>query len=174
MVQLGLVSRHLSLFTCWQTHTLYRIQLVRKMSGKGQTFILLFVFTMFGSHVWRDGMQSLSSVFHQCPQTPQFLQCGWNLALIFHPIHQIDGFPDDPSYDIFILDLWKRRPSQVVMLLCCRSMTADFMSFHLWFTRPTLQPLPHTALTESSKCCHNISFLFSITPFWKLFFLYFF
>jgi len=60
-------------------------------------------------------------------------------------------------------------PPPVVMLLRYRSMTADFISFHLFFIWPTLRPFPPTALplTESAMCCHNISFLFSVTPLWK-------
>ena len=94
------------------------------------------------------------------------LTAGWNLALTFHPVHQVGDFPDYPSDHIFIMYLWKRHPPPVIMLLHCRSMTADFISVHLFFTCPTLRPLPPTAFTESAMCCH-ISFLFSITPFWK-------
>ena len=39
--------------------------------------------------------------------------------------------------------------------------------FPTFFTCPTLRPLPPTLMTDSAMCCHNISFLFSVTPFWK-------
>ena len=58
-------------------------------------------------------------------------------------------------------------PPAVFVLWRCRSMTADFLSFHLFFTCPTLLPFPPMAFTESAICFHNISFLFSVTPFLK-------